>query len=46
MKIKGKYEKRKHTDTIFKILKIEQRKKIFDLRPHRKRNKVRKLFRI
>ena len=46
MKIKGKYEKRKHTDTIFKILKIEQRRQIFDLTPHGERKRVRKLLQI
>ena len=46
MKIKGKYEKKKHTDTIFKILKIEQRKQIFDLTPHGERRRVRKLLQI
>ena len=46
MKIKGKYEKKKHTDTVFKILKIEQRKQIFDLTPHGERKRVRKLSSI
>ena len=46
MKIKGKYEKRKYTYTIFKILKIEQRRQIFDLTPHGERKRVRKLLQI
>ena len=46
MKIKGKYEKRKHTNIVFKILKIEQRKQIFDLTPLGERKGVRKLLRF
>ena len=41
MKVKGKYEKKKHTDTVFKILKIEKRKQIFDLTPLGERKRVR-----
>ena len=46
MKIKGKYKKRKHTDTVFKIFKIEQIRQIFDLTTHGERKRVRKLLRI
>ena len=46
MKIKGKYEKKKRTDTVFKILKTEQRKQIFDLTPLGERKGVRKLLRF
>ena len=44
MKIKRKYEKKKHTDTVSKILKIEQRKQIFDLTLLGERKSVRKLL--